>query len=161
MFPYTNRTMSQKGLDFLKAKEGFRDTIYRDSGGKQHIGYGHLLTAEDKKLINSAQHQSITREKAEAFLKQDLGDAEYAVNQLVTVPINQNQFDALVSLTFNIGTKALSDSVLLWELNQYKYDQALKEFLMWVKVQDPDTGLLTVNQGLMKRRKQEQEIFIS
>ena len=83
----------------------------------------------------------------------DLKKFESAVNSAVTVPINQNQFDALVSLTYNIGTGAFKESTLLKKLNAGDCRGASAQFVVWNK------GGGKVMQGLVNRRAVERELF--
>ena len=92
----------------------------------------------------------ITQVQAEAYLKSDLTTYERAVNKYVKVPINQNQFDALVSFSFNCGIGALKTSTLLKKLNNKDYSGAAHELLKWNKSNGK------VLNGLTKRRKEEQ-----
>ena len=90
-------TISQTGLNLIKRFEGLRLTAYKDATGTLTIGYGH--TGKDVR-----EGQTITEEQAESLLRQDLKSSEYCVEQAAQAHINQNQFDALVSFTFNVGT---------------------------------------------------------
>ena len=83
----------------------------------------------------------------------DLKKFESAVNSAVTVSINQNQFDALVSLAYNIGTGAFKESTLLQKLNESDYKSASAQFVVWNK------GGGKVIQGLMNRRAVERKLF--
>ena len=80
---------------------------------------------------------------------------EKAVNDSVTALLNQNQFDALVSFTYNVGIQAFKDSTLLRLLNKKNYRGAAQQFERWVKA-----GKKTLP-GLVSRRKEEKELFLS
>lgn len=99
--------------------------------------------------------QQITVDQAEAFLIDDLQKAESAINDLVSVPLTQNQFDALVSLAFNIVNGAFQKSTLLKHLNAGRYNEAAEQFLVWTK----DNG--RVSRGLVRRRVREHALFLS
>lgn len=88
------QTTNQAGLQLIESFEGLRLTSYQDSVGVWTIGYGHTLGVKPG--------QTITQQQAQAFLQQDLSIAEGAVNQK-NLPLNGNQFAALVSFTFNLG----------------------------------------------------------
>ena len=88
------QTTNQAGLQLIESFEGLRLTSYQDSVGVWTIGYGHTLGVKPG--------QTITQQQAQAFLQQDLSIAEGAVNQK-NLPVNGNQFAALVSFTFNLG----------------------------------------------------------
>ncbi|NJL53246.1 MAG: lysozyme, partial [Hydrococcus sp. SU_1_0] len=105
----TDQVLSQKGLNFIKSWEGCNLGSYHCSAGVLTIGYGHTKTTKP--------NQVITLGEAENLLKLDVQDAVGAVNKLVRVKLSQNQFDALVSFTFNVGIGAFSQSTLLKKLN--------------------------------------------
>lgn len=141
---------SQAGIDLIKQHEGLRLEAYPDpaSGAEPWtIGYGHT-----KGVMPG---QRITQEQAEQFLRDDLWWAEDAVNGSVTVNITQAQFDALVSLIFNIGATAFKKSTLLRKLNDFDYEGAADEFLKWVKAAGKEMP------GLVNRRKAERALFLS
>ena len=142
-----NYKTSQKGIDLIKSFEGCRLTAYQDSVGVWTIGYGHTSGVY--------QGMTITEEQAEEFLRSDLGTSESAVNRLVTYGINQNQFDALVSFTFNLGSGNLAKSDLLKKLNQGDITGAANEFDKWVHAGGQ------VLEGLVKRRAAEKELFLN
>src|SRR5205807_1956598 len=99
--------MSENGLVLLKQWEGFKLQVYKDSAGLPTIGVGHLLTKSEltsgKININGVPVEysnGLTGDQVTDLLSQDVTPAENAVNNGVKVPLNQNQFDALVSFTF-------------------------------------------------------------
>lgn len=139
-------TTSQKGIDLIKSFEGCRLTAYQDSVGVWTIGYGHTSGVYSGMTITEAQ--------AEAYLKSDLVTSENAVNKYVTYAINQNQFDALVSFTFNLGSGNLASSTLLKKLNQGDISGAANEFDKWIYAGGE------VLEGLVKRRAAEKELFL-
>jgi len=137
---------SSKGLELIKEFEGCRLTAYNCASGVLTIGYGH--TGPD--VFNG---QSISMDEAESLLVQDLHRFERAVREVVTVPLTQNQFDALVSFTFNVGAGALSSSTLLRLLNAGDYEGAAGQFSRWVN------GANGPLPGLVRRRAAEQALF--
>lgn len=134
------------GIAFIKRWEKLELEAYLDGGGVLTIGYGH--TGPDVKLGDV-----ITEEEAEALLVADLAEAEDAVNDYVDVELDQFEFDALVSFTFNCGVEAFRTSTLLRLLNNGDYSAAAMQFKRWVK----DNG--KVVQGLVNRRAAEQAMF--
>lgn len=140
-------TTSQAGIDLIKSFEDCYLTAYQDAVGVWTIGYGHTSGVY--------QGMTITQAEAEAFLREDLKTAENAVNSKVTYPITQNMFDALVSLTFNIGVNAFSESTLLKKLNQGDINGAANEFDRWVY------GDGEILPGLVKRRAAEKAMFLN
>lgn len=139
--------ISAQGIGLLIHFEGFRDKAYRDSTGTWTIGYGST------KGVHPGQR--MTREQASIRLYSDVDQAEAAVNRLVTVPLTQGQFDALVSFVYNLGPGALAKSTLLSRLNAGDYPGAADEFLRWVKAGGRRL------QGLVRRRAAERAMFLS
>jgi lysozyme len=138
---------SQAGIDLIKRWEGCKTKAYKCPAGVWTVGYGHTGTVKPG--------MSISHDKAEELLKRDLQRFEKAVKTLVTVPINQNQFDALVSFTYNVGAKAFGDSTLLVMLNQKKHLSCADQFSRWTKA-----GNKTLP-GLVLRRSEERDLFLS
>lgn len=137
---------SQIGIDLIKGFEGCRLTAYKCPAGIWTIGYGHTAGVKEGMKITQAQ--------AETFLKQDLKRFENVINNVVKVALSQNQFDALVSFTYNVGTGALKTSTLLRLLNSGDYTGAANQFDRWVFA-----GAIKLN-GLIRRRKSEKELFL-
>jgi lysozyme len=144
---------SKKGIQFIADEEGFVGYVYKDIAGVPTIGYGHRL------LPGEVFTTTITREKALEILQKDVGSAESTVNKCVKVPLNQNQFDSIVSFTFNLGGGALKSSTLLQLLNKGDYQGAANEFPRWCKA--VIKGVLTVSPTLQKRRNLEKKIFLT
>lgn len=141
------KQIGQLGLALLKSFEQCRLTAYLDGGGVPTIGWGHT------RGVNAGD--TCTQAQADQWLVEDLVPAQGAVNHYVTAPINQNQFDALVCLAFNIGSGNFTSSTLLKYLNLQKYSLADSEFLKWNKVH----GVIIA--GLVRRRRAERELFMS
>lgn len=91
------------------------------------------------------------------MLKRDVQVATDAVRTHVSVPLNQNQFDALVSFGYNVGAKNFEDSTLIKRLNNGAYDEAASEFKRWNKI--TVDGKKVVSRGLIKRRAREEALF--
>lgn len=140
------KKLSLAGLSLIRQHEGLRLEAYKCPGDVWTIGYGHTLDVKEG--------DKITESQAIKLLLQDVERAEMAVNRLVLVELNQNQFDALVSLAFNIGAGAFKRSTLLKRLNEGNYLAAAAEFKKWRK------GGGKVLPGLVKRRKEESELFL-
>lgn len=137
---------SEKGLDLCAEFEGLRLVAYLCPAKIWTIGYGHTKGVKPG--------DKITIEQARAFLREDVKEAEEAVNALVKVPLTQGQFDALVDFTFNLGRGALAGSTLLKLLNATKYDAARLEFVKWNKAGGK------VLDGLTRRREAEAKMFV-
>lgn len=133
-------------IEIIKRYEGLRLKTYKCPAGVLTIGYGHTKTAK--------QGQVITEDYAVELLRLDIADAERAVNKYVKAPINQNQFDALSSFVFNLGSGNFRSSTLLKKLNARDYLGAANEFKRWNKA-----GGKVLN-GLVRRRESEANLFI-
>lgn len=143
--PNTNaRGIAQSTIDFITRQEGLSLTPYRDAGGYS-VGYGHFLGTEPG--------PTITKERAEQYLRADLARTANSINTRVRVPLSQNQFDALMSFVYNVGDGAFSKSTLLKKLNAEDYTNAAQEFRRWIYSQ----GNAVV--ALINRRKAERELF--
>ncbi len=154
--------MSQNGRKLLQQWEGVRLNAYKDSAGLLTIGVGHLLTKSElssgKIDINGESVKygnGLTSDQADALLAQDLKPAETTVNNNVKVELNQNQFDTLVSFTFNVGGGAFKGSTLLKKLNNGQYGEVSGQLMRWDKAGGK------VVPGLEKRRKNEVKLWNS
>ena len=141
---------SDKGIEQIKSFEGFRSIPYKDVGGKFTVGYGHLMVQGD----GTVEGSPITMGQATSLLKNDLKHAESTITMAVKIPLEQHQFDALVSFVFNVGSGAFQGSTLLQKLNGKDYVSAADEFLKWDKVNGEH------NKSLGKRRFAERACFI-
>jgi lysozyme len=148
--------MSEPGLELLKLWEGFKLKVYKDSAGLPTIGVGHLITKSEQSSgniqiagVSVAYANGLTDQQALDLLSQDVQPAEQAVNKGVKVELNQDQFDALVSFTFNVGVGAFNGSTLLKVLNQGQYTQVPAQLQRWNKAGGK------VVQGLVNRRANE------
>lgn len=135
----------------IKNFEGLRLEAYIDIAGIWTIGYGDTGPDVKKGL-------TITKEEAERRLRARLVGFEGWVNRVVAVPLTQPQFDALVSLIYNIGPTNFKASTLLKKLNAKDYKGAADQFLVWNKARVK--GELRVVKGLDDRRKAERKLFL-
>ncbi len=154
--------MSENGRKLLAQWEGFRNKVYDDAAGLPTIGVGHLLTQEEnssgKITINGQPidySQGLTDQQVMDLLAQDLVRFEQVVQNEVRVELNQNQFDALVSFSFNVGTQAFKSSTLLRVLNDGQYDEVPNQLRRWVKADGKTI------QGLVNRRENEINLWNS
>lgn len=138
---------SQEGIELIKYFEGCSLVPYKDIAGYWTIGIGHLM--------KEYQDISLTEQESEDILAHDLLKSENSIRRLVKVPLNQNQFDALVSFTFNLGSGALQRSQLRAKINREEYIDAAPEFLKWCRAGG------RISRGLIKRRKAEMKLFSS
>ena len=142
---------SNKGIELIKRFEGLRLKAYVCSGGVDTIGYGTTILPNGIKVPKGS---TCTKEQAEMFLKNDLEKFESGVRKLVTVPIKQNQFDALVCFAYNVGLGALGKSTLLKKINiNPNSDEIESEFMKWSFAKNIQL------EGLRLRRKAESELY--
>lgn len=146
---------SEAGVHLIERFESLVLRVYSDQAGLPTIGYGHKLRPGE------SFPNGITQEQAESLLDADVAWAEAAVNGAALIPLTQNQFDALVSFTFNCGAGALRASSVLSDTNRGDFAKAAQAFLLWDKVEDPHTHQLVASQGLLSRRNTEMELFLT
>lgn len=144
--------LSARGLQEIKNSEGWRDSVYKDAVGLPTIGYGHLI----RKGENFPSR--ISKEYGERLLQQDLLRFEKRIHEIVKVPLNQNQYDALVSFLFNVGANALDNTTSLRILNQGNYKGFADRLLLWDK--GMISGKLVSIAGLTARRIRERKLFL-
>lgn len=158
--------VSDAGLRFIAREEGEvkrdgRHVLYDDAVGNCTIGYGHLVRSGNcdgsepaafKRGLTDAEALDLLRSDADRFVQ--------AVRRLIRVPLNQNEFDALTSLAFNIGEAGLEESTVRRKLNAEDRQGAADAFLMWNKATTPGGQLIEL-EGLTNRRKRERELFLS
>lgn len=139
--------ISQKGLRLIEQFEGRRNDAYLDGGGVWTIGVGHTKGVKRGQVATEAQIDS--------FLLDDTADAVAGVNRAIKTVMTQNQFDAMVSLAFNIGVGAFTSSTLARMMNANDVAGAALQFVRWNK----DNG--KVVNGLTRRRQAEADLFVS
>lgn len=144
---------SPQGMAIIKKFEGFRSKPYLCPAGVPTIGYGSTYYADGRPV--KMTDAPVTEEQGEALLQATLAKYEACVNGAVKMPINQNQFDALVSFTYNVGCSAFRNSTLLRLLNQGYAPQAAAQFNRWT------LGGGKVHAGLVSRRAAERALFES
>lgn len=137
--------ISSTGVDLIKHFESCKLTAYQDSVGIWTIGWGHTGSVKKGDIW--------TQGEADNILLNDLDKFEGYVNQYVKVPLTQNQFDALVSWTFNLGPGNLKSSTMLTKLNEKKYDEVPSQMKRWNKAGGK------VLRGLERRRNAEAAMF--
>jgi len=136
---------SQEGIELIKKFEGLELEAYRCAADVLTIGYGHTEGVKEGDTIEAAE--------AEQILKNDLCIYEEAVENAVTAPLSQHQFDALVAWTFNLGAGNLSSSTMLRVLNEGKYEEVPHQMKRWNKAGGQ------VLEGLVRRRQAEALLF--
>lgn len=146
-----NDKISKHGEKLIKHFESFVSHPYDDGVGVMTIGWGHAIKPGEK------FDKMISEEEAHEIFLSDVAIAEKAVSENVNVDINQFQFDALVSFTFNVGVSAFKNSTLLRVLNSGDYKAAANELLRWNKGRV--RGRLVELKGLTRRRNAERTLF--
>ena len=136
---------SGQGVALIKKFEGCELEAYQCSANVWTIGYGHTRGVKEG--------DEISADKAEYILLEDLIEFEKYVDQLVTVSLNQDQFDALVAWTFNLGPTNLKESTMLLRLNDGQYDEVPAQMARWNRSGGE------VLEGLKRRRKAEGLLF--
>lgn len=146
--------LSKRGAEFVARFEGCVLRMYNDPTNNATIGVGHLIHLGP---INGREPQEfrrgITRKRAIELLQEDAHKAARGVRRLITVPLNQQQLDALVSFTFNVGEGALASSTLRKRLNRREYAAVPGELNKWVL-----SGGKRLP-GLVRRRQAEGKLF--
>ena len=144
--------VSNKGLELIKEFEGFSSVAYLCSAKKATIGYGNTFWEDGTPVKIGDQ---ISKERAETLLKHVVDNFSVAVEVDIKIEVTQNQFDAMVSLAYNIGLGAFKNSTLLRQLNRGNFVGASQEFLRW----DKSNGKPLL--GLTRRREREKLLFDS
>ena len=144
---------SQNGLEFIARWEGCVLKPYKDIAGLRTIGIGHLIKPGEV----FPDGVEITKEKAYEILAADVKLCEDSIKSRIKVPLNQNQFDALVSFGFNCGTGVYALSSACKALNNGDYASVPAKLLDWSRARI--NGVLQVNKGLYNRRLSEGQLF--
>ena len=145
VFTWSNMNIGQKGIELIKHFEGCELEAYKCPAGVWTIGYGHIKGV--------SEGMSITQEQAEQMLLDELKEYENYINELVVVDLSQNQFDALVAWTYNLGPTNLNNSTMLKVLNENKLDEVPAQMRRWNKAGNK------VLEGLERRRLAESMLF--
>jgi len=136
---------SLEGIDLIKHFEGCELEAYKCPAGVWTIGYGHIKGVQEGDVI--------TEQQADDMLVEELEEYENYIHNLVSCPLNQNQFDALVSWVYNLGSSNLQASTLLKVLNAGDYAGVPAQMLRWNKAGGK------VLEGLTRRRQAEADLF--
>lgn len=140
--------LSTYGADFIKAREGLRLKAYLDGGGVWTIGYGAIGPGITQGVV-------WTKTQAEQRFLKDAESREEQVTEMIgDAPTTQNQFDAMMSLGYNIGMSRLATSSVMRNHKLRKYRAAAAAFLLWNK----DNGKIVA--GLVARRKLERDLYL-
>lgn len=143
--------VNQEAIDIIKHFEGYSSIVYEDPIGIPTIGYGSIWDKEGNRL--TMEHRPITEPEAEYLLVRELRHVEKAVTNLIYAPLTSNQFSAIGSLTYNIGSSRLKSSTLRAKINRQDYDGASAEFPKWRRAGG------RILKGLVRRRIAEQALY--
>lgn len=148
--------VSAEALEILKDREALRLKAYQDQAGIWTIGYGATYYENGARV---KQGDVITEERAVQLLNYHVGVAAAGVNNIVTATLNQGQFDALVSFTYNVGVPSFTKSTLrtLVNTNPNDLERIASEFRKWVYV--TANGAKVKSSGLVARREEEIEMY--
>jgi GH24 family phage-related lysozyme (muramidase) len=146
-------TMTTTGLLLIQKSEGCSLVPYVCPGGVVTIGYGS--TRDDNGYPITLDHQKVSQQEAEDYFNRDILIFSIWVKKLIKVAVSNNQFSALVSLAYNIGTGNLRASTLLRKLNRGDYEGCAGEFWKWRR----SKGVILP--GLVTRREMERRLFIT
>lgn len=147
------RTLDTFGYKLIQQFEGLKLKAYQDIVGIWTIGYGNITYLDGSKVKKGDE---ITREQADLMFKATANKFAYKVASLIDVCLTQNQFNALVSLAYNIGLGAFEQSTILKKVNASPNNPSIKdEFLKWKMAGGK------VIQGLLNRRIKESEVYFS
>ena len=145
--------INEVGLDLIKTFEGFRSEPYFCSAMVATIGYGSTWSFDGSRV--TLHHPANTQDEAEELLLREIRNSEKAVDRLIKVELNENEFSALCSFVYNLGSGNLQSSTLRAKLNRTDYEGAANEFPKWRRAGGK------VLKGLVLRRKMEQDLFLS
>lgn len=141
---------SERAISLIKKFEGLRLTSYRCSAGKWTIGWGSTKDVTPGMTIDLRE--------AELRLIRDLSAIEDELTRMIKIPLSQNQYDAIVSWAFNFGATKVRTSELIRKLN-LGLPGVSDEFLRWVHERNPATMKMRKSPGLVRRRKEEKDLF--
>lgn len=145
--------INEAGLKLLQDFEGFSPVPYRDVAGIWTIGYGSIYGLSSHRVTQD--HRSITEEEATGLMERDMKTTEDRIARLVDVPVTMNQFSALCSFVYNVGTGAFQRSTARMKLNRLDYQGCADELLRWKYAGK------RVIAGLLRRREAERQLFLS
>ncbi len=144
--------IGDRGLDLIRAFEGFRADPYLDAVGVPTIGYGSTYYPGGQRV--RLTDPPISEPEARRLMQATLAEFEDGINAALRVEVTQNQYDALVCWAFNIGVSAAQNSTLMRLLNAGDVPGAADQFLRWTRAGGVEL------KGLVRRRNAERELFL-
>jgi len=149
--------VSDNGIEFIKSEEGCKLHPYLDSASIPTIGFGCIAYPSGTKV--TMDDPPISQTYADALLRFEANRKSKQLDLLLQgINVNQNQFDSLLSLSYNIGIPGLANSTVLKRVKANSSDPQIADaYLMWNKIKV--NGKLVPNQGLASRRKREIALY--
>ena len=144
--------INEAGLELIKHWEGWRESPYLCSAARPTIGYGSTWNRNGDAV--TLDHPNITKEQGEYLLLREVRHSEKAIRRLIKAELTENMFSSLCSFIYNVGSGNFQKSTLRMKLNRGQHESAADELSKWVKA-----GGRRVR-GLVRRRKQERELFL-
>jgi len=145
--------INESGLELIKKYEGWRSKPYLCSAARWTIGFGSTWDIDGNAV--TSKHSDITPEQGEYLLIREVRYSEIAIRKLVKTELTANMFSSLCSFIYNVGAGNFQRSTMRMRLNRGLHEEAADEFPKWRKAGGK------VIKGLVRRRKQERELFLS
>jgi lysozyme len=144
--------INEAGMELIKHYEGWRESPYLCSAARPTIGYGSTWDRNGDAV--TLDHPNITKKQGEHLLLREVRHSEEAITKLIKSELTENMFSSLCSFIYNVGSGNFQKSTLRMRLNRGQYERAADEFPKWRKAGG------RVVKGLVRRRKQERELFL-
>ena len=144
--------INEAGMELIKHYEGWRESPYLCSAARPTIGYGSTWDRHGNAV--TLDHPDITKKQGEYLLQREVRHSETAIRRLIKAELTENMFSSLCSFIYNVGSGNFQKSTLRMKLNRGQYESAADEFPKWRKAGG------RVVKGLVRRRKQERELFL-
>jgi len=145
--------INEAGMELIKHYEGWRESVYLCSAARPTIGYGSTWDRYGNAI--TLDHSNITKKQGEYLLQREVRHSETAIRRLIKAELTENMFSSLCSFIYNVGSGNFQKSTLRMKLNRGQYESAADEFPKWRKAGG------RVVKGLVRRRKQERELFLA
>ena len=145
--------INASGMELIKHWEGWRESPYLCSAARPTIGYGSTWDRHGNAI--TLDHSNITKKQGEYLLQREVRHSETAIKRLIKAELTENMFSSLCSFIYNVGSGNFQKSTLRMKLNRGQYESAADEFPKWRKAGG------RVVKGLVRRRKQERELFLT
>jgi|TARA_R100001086_G_scaffold90209_3_gene44418 lysozyme len=144
--------INEAGLEILKSFEGWRPNVYH-CGARWTIGWGSTYDLNGDRI--TPNHPDIDEVEGEALLRQEIRHVERTITRVVKAPLNENQFSALCSFTYNVGSGNFFRSTMRQKISRLDYEGAADEFPKWRR------SVGKILPGLVRRRISERALFLS